>query len=365
MEREEIQKNALLALKATKGNCTLDITMRVGKTKIALDYISYVLNLKGDLFSRVLWICDSTKERDIDVKEEAKKWNIDISRVDLVHWKSIHTVDNQDDYILIIFNECQNITPNLCGYLHGFKKAKIVGMTGTYPRFEKAKLLKELKLDRIAFRYDLDEAAEDGVISDYEIEVVEIPMSGDKVIDVTYDGGTFKTSEISSYENLSKKIDDAKTASQEKFMRLLRMKAVNKFPSKIYYTQQILIENAKKGLKTLVFAQDNKHALVIGKNVYSSKTDDKVLQKFESGEISYMILINKGGTGYTYKTPIDHVILLAPHSNNTILQKSGRGAIKNKSGKLKITVPISKDTVQKKWVQSAFKDLDQKKIKYL
>lgn len=365
MEREEIQKNALLALKATKGNCTLDITMRVGKTKIALDYISYVLNLKADLFSRVLWICDSMKERDTDVKEEAKKWNIDISRVDLIHWRSIHTVNNQDDYILIIFNECQNINSNICGYLHGFKKAKIVGMTGTYPKFERAKLLRELKLNNIAYKYTMDDAADDGVISDYEIEVVEIPMSGDKVIDVVYDGGTFKTSEIKSYENLSQRIEDAKTADQEKFMRLLRMKSVNKFPSKVHYTQQILIENAKKGLKTLVFAQDNKHALAIGKNIYSSKTDDKVFQRFEAGEISYMILINKGGTGITYKTPIDHVILLAPHSNNTLLQKSGRGSIKNKNGKLKITVPISKDTVQKKWVQSAFKDLDQSKIKYL
>ena len=207
MEREQIQNNALLALKTTKGNCTLDITMRVGKTKIALDYIRYILDTKADLFSKVLWICDSTKERDIDVKEEAEKWNIDISRVTLVHWKSIHTIENQDDYILIIFNECQNITPNLCGYLHGFKKAKIVGMTGTYPRFDKAKLLKELKLDRIAYKYDMDEASEDGITSDYEIEVVEIPMSSDKVIDVVYDVGTFKTSEISSYESLSKKID--------------------------------------------------------------------------------------------------------------------------------------------------------------
>lgn len=363
MNRDQVIENALIALKTVKGNCTIDVAMRVGKTKIALLYIDFLLKNKADLFSKVLWICDNSKEKDKDVAEEAKLWNIDITKVDLIHWRSIHTV-NPSDYFLVIFNECQNITPTLCGYLHGFKRAKIVGMTGTYPKFEKANLLKELGLNKIAFKYDINEASSDSITSDYSVNIVEIPMGIEKDILVQYDGGTFLVSEQSTYDNLSKKIDEAKTSSQERFLRLMRMKAINKFDSKIRYTKKLILENSRKNLKTLIFAQDNEHAKKIGNNIYSSHTDDKMLQKFENGEISYLILINKGGTGYTYNMPINCVILLAVHSQNTILQKIARGSVNNKSDKLKVIIPISKNTVQKNWVESALKDIQKNKIVY-
>lgn len=358
-KREQVQIEALQALKKSIGNCTLDITMRVGKTKIALDYIHwFIANFPN---KKVLWIADNTNERDKDLPEEAAKWDISLNKVDIVHWRSIHTI-NPAQYVLVIFNECQNITANLCGYLHGFKKAKIIGLTGTYPAYEKAKLLKELGLNNIAYKYNMDEASEDNVISDYTINVVKIPMDNGKNIEVKYDGGTFMTSEYSSYQSLTRKIDEAKSGVQEKFMRLNRMRSVSKFQSKINYTKKIILENSKKNLKTLVFAIDNEHAKKIGKYIYSSHTDDKNLNLFNSGEISYLILINKGGTGFTYKVPIDCIIMLAPNSSNTVLQKIGRGTINNKTNDLKVIIPISDDTVQIDWVNKAFRDVDPNKI---
>ena len=358
-KREQVQLEALKALQNTSGNCTLDITMRVGKTKIALDYIDWYSRLCPN--KRVLWIADNTLERDKDLPEEAARWNKSLDKVDIVHWRSMHTV-LPDSYGLVIFNECQNITPNLCGYLHGFKKTKIIGLTGTYPAYEKAKLLKELRLNRIAYKYDMDEASDDEVISNYNLSVVQVPMDSEKNIEVKYDGGTFMTSEFLSYQSLTKKIDEAKSPAQEKFMRLNRMRAVSKFQSKINYTKKVIVENNRKGLKTLVFAIDNDHAKKIGKYLYSSHTDDKNLNMFNSGEINYLILVNKGGTGFTYETPIDCIIMLAPNSSNTILQKVGRGTIKNKTNDLQVIIPISKDTVQMDWVRKGFRDVYPSKI---
>ena len=246
---------------------------------------------------------------------------------------------------------------------------KIIGLTGTYPnQLSRKALLKEVGLNNICYKYSTDDAADDKVISDYTIDIIQVPLDTDKNLVITYkdkrtkEQKQFTTSEYASYVSLSNKIDNALSSNGLKFARLNRMRSVSKFQSKIRYVQKKILQNVDEGKKTLIFVMDNKHAKDVGKYIFSSKTSDKHLNAFNKGEIPYLILINKGGTGYTYDVPIDTVILLAPNSTNS-MQKIARGMINNKEQDLECIIPISKDTVQIKWVMNSLENIDQSKIK--
>jgi len=366
-ELRKVQIEVIAALQRNKGvTGTVHAVMRSGKTAALIYHIDK--NYKNPL-----WLAENTSERDVNLKTEFEDWgflNYYKNNLTVIHPDSLHTVDLLD-YDVIVYNECHSITDKRFEQLLK-AECPILGMTGTYPKnHEKLELFKKLGLNNILFEYLIEDGRKDGVISDYNFVVYRVPLEIEKNLTVSYkdkktgNRKSFVTSELSSYNSLTVKIDNALGNNQQKFARINRMRAVSKFQSKILFCQKMLLENSKNKERTLLFAMDNEHAKKIGPKIYSSKTEDKALKEFEEFKSNYLILVEKLGTGYNFNK-IRHIILSAPNSSNTkTLQKAGRGLIKDLKEPLKISLVVSKDTVQESWVRKSLADIPSDLIKWV
>lgn len=363
----EKQKQTVdILLKNSSKSGTLNFTMRSGKTPITLDYLSKV-NAKS-----VLWICDSVTERDVTMKAECLKFGKQAlyKKITFIHHKSLHKVVDKV-YDRIVFNECTNITEGIVDMLtrHILRGTPILGLTGTYPNTSTKKdLFKRIGLNNIIAKYDIDDAAKDGTIQDYTIEVISIPMNKKDNVKVIYidkiskQEKSFTTSEYKSYYSYLSKIDNAKSAKEATFHTFNLKRIVSKFNSKVDYCRDLLLQYINQ--RTIVFAMDTEHSNMISSLSYNSNTDDIDFRMFNAFKIPHIVLVNKGSIGTNY-SKIDNIIMLAPDSTNySTLQKLARGMINDSKKSLNIKILITKDSIQKKWVEKALMNTDNSKISW-
>ena len=118
--------------------------------------------------------------------------------------------------------------------------------------------------------------------------------------------------------------------------------------------------------KRLIFTSNIAQAEELSEDVYHSKTTDEGLIKFQNGQILKLALVNKGGTGATYKK-VDHLILTQVDSDNNGLtsQKIARTLLKQEDYQAVIWVIVLDDTQDTIWLKSALKNFDKNKIKII
>ena len=97
--RNKVQKESLKKILDNGGHGLLNLAPRVGKTKIAIDY------LKASKYNRVLWVAPSSEIRDTDVPEEFAKWKAKtlLRKVKIVHWASLNK-EEMKDYDAVILD---------------------------------------------------------------------------------------------------------------------------------------------------------------------------------------------------------------------------------------------------------------------
>lgn len=392
-------------------NCVLHLVMRSGKTLTVLDYIKKYPNLK------VLWLAESTKERETRLNGDLDKFGFDLDdRLDILLPQSLHKVD-VNDYELIVFNECHKITERIRDFLQN-AQGRIIGLTGTYPdKQDKIELLKSINLMPVS-KYTLEDGIKDGVISDYTITVFEVPLDQERTMPVqTKSGSFFMTSEQASInyylnkiaeiestafplenerEYLQKKINSyrdyhSESPENKSILRklfsnnkkiVLRLKplwlekgqlymrlstALNKMPSKLKRAKEYLNKKLSEdpNSKYLVIAQDTSIAEEFSDYTFHSKTDDKYLKLFQEDKLRHLVLVNKGTTGFNYPETTGIIVTAVNSSKSDIGQKIARTLMLTKGVKKSdIVFFISEDTKQKEWLEKALVDFNPKKIKY-
>ena len=422
---KKCQINALTALsEQSHDSGTLLMSVRSGKSRVIIEHINkHFAHLPHLSF---LWLVFDTDERDTDLELEFNKWNCGelFTKCTAIHPSSLKKLDKTtlESFDLIIYNECHTITPTRAKKLEE-ANCCIIGMTGTYPnKRDKKKLLESIGLNNILFEYSLDDAARDGEINDYKIKIISVPLDTAKTKLIKYKDANnverqFYTSEHDSISRLSSELDNIdliikpwtdkkleintliSSFSEYKFetndnKRILRslysqskelsekckpywlqkknislklLSPLNKLESKIIVAKKLILKQVSiNNERTLVLAMDSKHCNSIGKRSYNSKTNKEYLNLFMENKPGYLILVEKAATGKTFNN-IDNIILLNVNSSNTkSIQKFARGLLLNDSDKpLNVTILISKNTIQEKWVKSALIDLDKSKIEYL
>src|SRR5690606_21377984 len=105
----------------------------------------------------------------------------------------------------------------------------------------------------------------------------------------------FKTSEAKQYYYLDKKYLSAPGF----FTMLGRMRAIYESKTKFEVARYLM---AKLEGRKIFFCPRAKQAEELCENFYHGKTDGTHLKKFISGEVESIAMVNKGGTGYTYKS---------------------------------------------------------------
>lgn len=135
---------------------------------------------------------------------------------------------------------------------------------------------------------------------------------------------------------------------------------LNSLNIKVEYCKKYIKENPDK--RILIFAPTREISQKIGEYCYNGETDDTYYNKFNNKEINYLILVNKGGTGETYKD-VDGCILIDINSSNTsIQQKIFRTVVFRENYIADIQILVSKDTIQEDWILKSIYDIDKSKI---
>ena len=240
---------------------------------------------------------------------------------------------------------------------------QILGLTGTLSTWTEKTLKDELNIEVIA-HYPIEKAVEEGVIVDYEIHIIKVPLDNKVMQDYK---GKNKT-EKKHFDSLSWIINKMQyTGADSMFMRLARMRVIQSSLAKLNATKALLKKH--KDERVLVFCGTTKIADNLGIPSYHSKSSEKqMFADFAEGKGNHLAVVKIGNTGVTYK-PLNKVIINYFDSNaENLAQKINRCMAmeyNTPDKKAHIYIVSSDESVELKWLNKALEFFDKTKIKYL
>ena len=266
-------------------------------------------------------------------------------------------------YDLVILDEIHLLSEAQIEAVKELQCISVLGLTGTLSSWTEKTLTNELKLSVLA-RYPIEQAIEEGVITDYEIVVRLIPLDNKVIQDFK---GKERT-EKKQFDAISWVINKKQGEGQDTmFLRFARMRVIQNSLAKKEATKRIL-QNFKDE-RILVFCGVTAIADELGIPVYHSKAGEKdTFEAFANGEGNHLAVVKIGNTGVTYK-PLNKVIINYFDSNGeNLAQKINRCMAmeyNNPDKKAKIYILCSTEEVEQKWLKKALEFFDKDKIKYI
>ena len=237
---------------------------------------------------------------------------------------------------------------------------QVLGLTGTLSTWTETELEDRLDLPVLA-SYPIEQAIEEGVIVDYNITVLKVPLDNRQLITIK---GKART-EKKHYDACSWVIDKLESEGKNTMMlRLKRMRLIQSSIAKTALTKQILSKFDQE--RILVFCGTTDTADSLGIPSFHSKSDDKdSFKRFAEGEGNHMAVVKIGNTGVTYK-PLNKVIINYFDSNaENLAQKINRCMAmeyNNPDKKARIYIVCTTEPVEEKWLSKALEFFDQSKI---
>lgn len=299
-------------------------------------------------------------------EEDFKKRGYDDCDVVYTTYLSLHKWIEKFD--IIILDECHTISPaqiEVCKNLFETNKAKlqVIALTGTLSRETKNTLWNELKLPILA-TYSIEQAIEEGVIADYEISVIKVPLDN-RIIQLF---GTKRKTEKQRWDNLVwivKKKDEEEEPTF--FLKLMMIKVLQNSIAKLNKTKELI--QKYKDERVLIFCGLTKIADSLGIPSYHSKsTEKKLFEDFASGIGNHLAVVKIGNTGVLYK-PLDKVIINYTDSNSENLSQKILRCMNfeyNNPEKIaKIFLISSNEKIELDWTNKALSMFSKDKIKYL
>lgn len=266
-------------------------------------------------------------------------------------------------YDLVILDEVHLLSEAQMEAVKELTCTQVLGLTGTLSSWTEKTLSNELGLVVLA-HYPIEQAIEEGVITDYEITVITTDL--DNQVQNNYKG-KWKT-EKKQFDAYGWVIDQLeKQGKATMFLRLARMRIIQNSIAKMNLTKSLLQKH--KDERVLVFCGVTKIADDLGIPVYHSKAGDKdVFENFANGDGNHLAVVKIGNTGVTYK-PLNRVIINYFDSNGeNLAQKINRCMAmeyNTPDKKALIYIVCSTEEVEKKWLKRALEFFDNDKIKYV
>jgi hypothetical protein len=239
----------------------------------------------------------------------------------------------------------------------------VLGLTGTLSGATEREIEERLDLHVIA-HYPIELAIQEGVIVDYEINVIKVPL--DNTVMVKYKTKT--RTEKQQFDSYAWVIDQLERQNRNTmFLRLARMRIIQSSLAKTNATKALLAKY--KNERILVFCGLTKIADELGIPSYHSKSGEKqIFDDFAEGVGNHLAVVKIGNTGVTYK-PLNKVIINYFDSNGeNLAQKINRCMAmeyNNPEKKAYIYIISSVEDVERKWLKRALEFFDKDKIKYV
>jgi len=212
--------------------------------------------------------------------------------------------------------------------------------------------------------YSIEKAIEEGVIVDYEITVVHVPLDNKRKNNYKGKMRTEKA-QFEAYGYVINSLEAQGRATM--FLRLARMRIIQNSVAKMEKTRELLKKH--KDERVLVFCGVTKIADQLGVPSYHSKKEEKqIFDDFVTGKGNHLAVVKIGNTGVTYK-PLNRVIINYFDSNaENLAQKINRCMAmeyNNPEKKAQIYIVCSTEDVEAKWLKKALEFFDKDKIKFV
>ena len=281
--KDRVQREAVKQLHAKNGHGIIAGATGVGKTKIAIDYITSL----GDV--KVLWVVPTTTLRDIGIPDEWSKWGhakYFSKNVKAICYRSLHKETNY--YHVVVLDEGHNITKRAYLGKTTFDRryGSMIFLSATVPREKiKRKIMKHARLT-VAARVSVDDAVDLGLVAPFKVHVIPVPMGKKNDFKVkTKDGKRYTTSEHNRYYALQNRINQFPRGKAPVPLYLARMHSIYRFKSKLAAARKLL--QRLQGRRTLIFCGSIAVAESLADYTYHSKTDLGDYKAFNEKKIDH------------------------------------------------------------------------------
>lgn len=360
MKRNLIQAEATEAIVKNNYNGVVDISPRVGKSKILIDSIK-------DKFDWNIVILSPYKPIQDSWNNEFVKWKVP-SEINIVNLctKSVNKI--QENLDLLIIDEIQTLSVNQIDWIKKKKPKRILGLTGTYNKETEILISRTLLLKTI-FKYSIDSAINDNIISNFEIILVECELnstiknveSGSKhyrKLVSEKEHYNYLTTNFDKFNKLS--ITNAHFESLRNYFVRERTNLIYNSPTKLNVAKKI-VENIKR---CLVFSSRVEHAGFLAGDTYHNKNKkENNLEKFIERSIDKLGVCETINMGVTIPVLKRAVIHQLKSSSEMSLQKILRTCNLEDDEVAKIYVTYYKDTVDYNWVNRALESVNSGRIR--
>lgn len=356
--RKKIQDEALDKVRDLK-RAGIAASMGIGKTLIGLrhmaenynDYCTFlVVAPKKTILNE--WV------------NEAKKHGYEylIPHIKLTTYLSLNK--QAKDFDVVYLDECHSLLFPHGTWLNQYN-GKILGLTGTPPRFPKSE--KGVMVNAfcpIVYEYETDDAVNDKILNDYRITVHLLPLDTNKNMMMNKGGKQWYSSEMNQYLYWTRRLEDSTSKKEEQIMSVMRMKELMGFPSKELLALKLMSQTTDK---CIVFANTQEQADRLCAHSYHSGNADSEanLIKFKSGEILQLAGVLQLNEGVNIPNLKECIILHAYGNERKSSQRIGRMLRLNPNETSNIHILCYKNTVDERWVKSALEDYDPAKITYV
>lgn len=278
-----------------------------------------------------------------------------LKREDKVNFTTFLSLKNHIDkeYDLIIVDECHKLSSKQTENIKKIKGKKIY-MSGTISDKTKFNLSYNLKAP-IIINYDINDAINDGIISDFEIHVFKTELEQELLL---------------PYKQLSWKIDaikyDFTKAGLLKMLSLNRMRMLHRSVNKMKLLKQLVDKVKEK--RFLIFTTETLLSDQLEVPAYHSKNKDEQLKEdFCTGKGNGLVVLKMFNQGVTIK-PINLCIIhnftsnpeeLAQQLNRVTAYEYG-----NENKKATIVITCLKNTQEEIWLSKGLSFIPKNKIFY-
>lgn len=358
--RERIQREAVSKIKDKNHTGILLVSPRVGKSKILIDSIKNEEDWKITISSpydtiRVNWGLEWTKWVDPQVHKQLPS--------SICH-RSLEKIPEGLD--LLVIDEVQTLSQKQIDVIKEKKPKRLLGLTGTLNGQSKLNLSSQLSLKPI-YEYSIEQAIEDGIISNFEIIIVECDFdSKDKsILSGTKKKSSWAT-EQGHYDFLTKQFEKFRMLSwKNPDMEPLKMKYAGD-RSRFIYEAKSKFEVAKKIIekseRCLIFTGLQKIADQLATSFHSKSTENN-LEKFIAGDIDKLAVIEMVNMGITIPNLKTAIIHQLKSNSEMSLQKILRMCNLEDDKIAKIYITVFKNSVDSNWVDKALETVNSNKIR--
>lgn len=357
-DKSSIQEECLQRILPLK-RCGAAISMGVGKTLLGLKHMQsrYEKNKNQDFL-----VVAPKKSIFQSWKDDAYKFGLEHLLVHIKFSTYIGLPKLKKKFTGVYLDECHSLLYSHQAWLNQHD-GEILGLTGTAPKWTGSE--KGIMVDTycpMVYEYIVDDAVGDGILNDYRIIVHRIKLDPARTyIKKTRAGGTWPTSELNDYNYWTNKIDTAVTEKATQIARVMRMKAMQIYPSKEQYARKLLQEQTEK---CILFCNTIDQAHKMAAHSYTSKNprSESNLEKFKKGEIDKLSCVLQLSEGVNIPNLKSGIIMHSYGNERKASQRIGRLLRLNPNDTAEMHILCYADSIDERWTKQALEEFDQTKI---